>query len=180
VVSGVFIDGSAAPSTGSTATYVGTDATTRGNWPGRYGSQGYALAADGTMPGTTASMAVSGHATWTWAASTTDTRALMRAGGSSRLAAAWFSPTAFTVDVTLADGVSRTVSLYCVDWDANGRSQAIEVLDAATGAVLDRRGVEAFSGGVYVSWTVRGAVRLRVVNAREPNAVASAVFVDLP
>jgi hypothetical protein len=65
-----------------------------------------------------------------------------------------------------------------VDWDALGRTQTIEVRDAATDALLDTRDVSTFSGGQYLVWRISGPVRLRVLCTGGPNAVVSAVFLD--
>ena len=64
-----------------------------------------------------------------------------------------------------------------VDWDgAMTRAERIDVVDAATGAVLDSRAVSGFSGGKYLVWTVKGHVRIQVVRTGGANAVVSAVF----
>ena len=93
-----------------------------------------------------------GNSDYVWAASTTDLRALQKpTAPSDRVAAAWYSTGSFTVDVNLTDGQPHTVALYLVDWDGNnGRSERVDVLDGATGAVLDSRTVSAFSGGEYL------------------------------
>jgi hypothetical protein len=72
----------------------------------------------------------------------------------------------------------RRVSLYALDWDPAQRSQQIDVLDAATGALLDSRTVTGFAGGEHWVWQVTGAVRFRVTRLGGVNAVVSAVFVD--
>src|SRR5262249_56481479 len=108
-----------------------------------------------------------------------DARAVEKAATpADRLAATWFSPTSFTVDVNLADGLAHRVSLYLLDWDNGGRSERIDVIDPSTGNVLDSRTVSSFQGGQYLSWTVTGHVQFRVTNLAGPNAVASAVFLD--
>jgi hypothetical protein len=65
-----------------------------------------------------------------------------------------------------------------VDWDSNGRSQRIEVLDAATGAVLDTRMVSGFNSGVWLSWDLTGSVQFRFTRLGGYNAVLSGVFFD--
>ena len=59
-------------------------------------------------------------------------------------------------------------------------AQRVDVLDAATGAVLDSRSVSAFSGGTWMSWDLSGRVKLRVVNGVGYNAVLSALTFDTP
>ena len=62
------------------------------------------------------------------------------------------------------------------DWDTNSRSQKIEVLDAATGAVLDTRTVSGFGSGVWLSWDLAGAVQFRFTRLSGANAVLNGVF----
>ena len=87
VVSGLFFGG-ATP----TATYLATDMTTQGNWQGNYGVDGENVIGSGTANYPAyAQVTVTGNTTNTWAASTTDVRALQQPGGSGRVAAEWQS-----------------------------------------------------------------------------------------
>ena len=40
--------------------------------------------------------------------------------------------------------------------------QRVDILNAATGAVLDTRTVSAFNGGQWLVWNVTGGITLRV------------------
>lgn len=114
---------------------------------------------------------------YTRAASTQDRIAPQRPGAADRVAATWYSGTSFTVDVNLTDGRAHRVSAYAMDWDGGGsRSQRVEVLDAATGAVVDGRTLSSFSGGSYLSWTLSGHVQLRFTRLAGVNAVLSGLF----
>jgi subtilisin family serine protease/NADPH-dependent ferric siderophore reductase len=160
---------------GASAAFIATDAATQGNWIGTYGADGSSLVGDTTSLPAYAALTSTGT-TYTWAASTTDPRALLRAGGSSgRLAATWYSGPSFDLDVNIASGTHQ-VSLYSVDWDSQGRSERIDVLDAVSSAQLDTRTVSGFSGGVYLAWNVTGHVKFHVTALAGPNAVVSAVF----
>jgi hypothetical protein len=164
------------PSSGATAAFMRTDTTTRGSWSGSYGADGYALAGGaGSYPGY-AQVSVASAATWTWAGATGDARALQRPGGPDRVAATWYSGTAFTIDINMTDGQSHQVALYSVDWDHWGRTFRVDVLDAGNDAVLDSRSVSGFQGGQYLVWTLSGHVKLRLTNNGPQNAVASGVF----
>ncbi|MEO7275381.1 MAG: right-handed parallel beta-helix repeat-containing protein [Vicinamibacterales bacterium] len=165
-------------STGASATFTRSDDTTTGNWTGVYGSKGYALAGDAVLLPSWAPTTIGGASTWTWSWSTADMRAVRRPDGASRLAACWYADNAMTIDMDLQDGARHAVALYVLDWDPWGRAQRVDVLDAATGAVLDTRSITAFAGGRYLVWTVSGHVRFRVVNAGYPNVVVSGVFID--
>src|SRR4029077_12434427 len=125
-----------------------------------------------------AAVTVSGADTYTWAASTADVRALQKAVGTDRIAATWYQNPAFTIDVNLTDGQAHQVALYVVDWDNRGRSETVELRDAASGALLDSRALSALTSGQYWRWTVRGHVTMRVTNTAYPNAVVSGLFFD--
>jgi VCBS repeat-containing protein len=180
VVSGLFFD---PPAPLSAVTFVATDATTQGGWRGVYGAQGYNVVADTTSYPAYAQVAVSGAGTYTWAGSTTDARALQKASNpNDRIAATWYSFTSFTIDVNFTDGAQHRIGLYLLDWDSylGGRSERLDVLDAATGAVLDTRSVSNFSAGLYLTWNLKGHAQVRVTNTGPSGntCVASGLFFD--
>ena len=122
-------------------------------------------------------MTLAGQAAHTWAASTSDGRAVQYPTGGDRIAATWYQSPSFDINVNLTDGQPHQVALYALDWDgADTRAQTIEVLDAATGAVLDSRSVTAFSGGQYLVWQLSGHVRFRVKQMGISNAVIAGLF----
>jgi hypothetical protein len=161
---------------GTAASFIGADTTTQGNWKGRYGSSGYTVAADGTSLPSYATIAHVGSAVYTWDASPSDVRALQRTG-TGRIASTWYGGT-IDLDMTLTDGIAHDVSVYFVDYDHGGRSALIQVVDAATGAVLDTRTIAGFTGGQYLRWSVAGHVVIRLTNTGSGNAVYSGVFLD--
>lgn len=172
-----FGTGANPPPAGTTASFVGADATTQGTWRGSYGSSGYSLVNDLTSLPPYATLNVANGRTWTWVASTFDVRALQKAAASDRLAATWFETTVeMTVDLT--DGQAHQISLYFVDWDANARSQIVQVLDASTMALLDTRAIDSFSSGVYLTWMMQGRILIRIIQTGPSNAIVSGVFFD--
>ncbi len=167
-------------STAGGATFVRADTTTQGNWRGAYGAQGYQVIGDATSLPSYSQVTPAGNLFWTWTASTDEARALQNAAGTDRVAATWYSDSSFTVDINITDGQTHQIALYCLDWDDLERAQSVEVLDAATGAVLDSRSITAFTGGQYLVWNVSGQVRLRVTRTGGRNAVVSGLFFDAP
>jgi predicted outer membrane repeat protein len=166
------------PSPSGSAAFVKADATTQGTWQGAYGALGYDLAASASSlpPGDVVALAGAGQ--WTWAASTSDGRALQQPTGAGRLAAAWFG-SSFSADVNLgADGNTHQVALYLVDWDNQGRTERVDVFDAASGVRYDTRTVSAFGGGVYLVFNVSGHVRFQFTSLAGPNAVLSGLFLS--
>ncbi len=163
------------------ATFLALDTSTQGSWKGIYGQQGYWLEADGQNLPTYAAVSTTGIQTWTWAASTTDVRALQKAASATdRIAATWYDATGFVIDINETDGQWHDLRVYAVDFDLQSRSETVSVLDASSGATLDTRTLSAFQNGIYVTWTTRGHVQLRVTRTGGSNAVVSALFFDLP
>ena len=177
VLGGLFFDAKGgATSSPNSASYVKTDATDERSWQGVYGAQGTDIAgAAGNVP-SYAQVTLSGQQSWTWAASTTDVRALQNPAGG-RVAACWYG-SSFSVDVNLTDGLTHQVGLYYLDWDSGGHSERVDVLDAATGTVLDSRTVSSFSGGQYLVWNLTGHVTFRITDLTGPNAVLGGLFFD--
>src|SRR5262249_60741669 len=115
-----------------------------------------------------AQVALSGNFDYTWATNTGSPFALQNAAGTGDIAACWGSASIFDIDVNITDGRARAVSLYALDWHSTGpagpgderRSERVDVLDAATGAVLDSRTLTDFQGQ-YLTWTISGSVVFR-------------------
>jgi hypothetical protein len=158
----------------ASASFTGFDTTSQGNWSGKYGSAGYAIANLPQSVPSYASFAQQGQQNWTWAASTSDARAL--ASGSSRTATTWFTSSSLSMDINMTDGNIHQIAIYAVDFDRDGRSESFQVLDANSGALLDSRSISAFSNGTYAVWNVSGNVRVNVTLTGGPNAVVSGVF----
>ena len=158
------------------ATFVGADTTTKGNWHGVYGADGYSVANDSQSIPSYASFAVQNQSNWTWAASTTDVRALQNGANTGRIAATWYKSGTFTFDVNLKDGNLHQLALYAVDWDSTARAETIQILDANTSAVLDTRSISSFSNGMYLVWNISGHAKINITRTAGNNAVVSGVF----
>ncbi|MBS1819489.1 MAG: S8 family serine peptidase [Acidobacteria bacterium] len=169
----VTVAASAAPQ----VSFLRSDATTQGSWKGTYGADGYAVVGDVVTYPSYATMAGTNAASWVWDGAPTDVRALQRTG-SGRVAGTWYAPSAFTIDVAVSDGAVHQVALYCLDWDQNGRRERIDVVDPASGAVLDTRLMSGFQNGQYLAWAISGHVAIRVTNVAGVNAVVSGLFFD--
>ena len=150
-----------------------------------YGADGYEVVNDTVNFPSYAQVSVSNQSQYTWAASTSDVRALQKATTADRIAATWYSAqytsnwydeASFDIDINLTDSNAHQVAVYCIDWDLNGRVQRIDVLDAASSALLDSRNISGFSNGQYLIWNVSGHVKLRVTKTAGANAVASGLF----
>jgi hypothetical protein len=176
VISGAFFDLATANSTPGIAHFVTIDASTQGTWQGAYGADGYSLAGDKQSVPAYAVLTPQSELNWTWAAATTDTRALQLASGGGRTAATWYKTPTFSIDVNITDGGTHQIAFYAVDWDYKSRAETIQVVDAQTNSVLDSRSVFGFTNGSYLVWTVSGHVKFNVTSTAGPNAVVSGVF----
>jgi hypothetical protein len=158
------------------AQFVGTDTITKGSWNGVYGKDGYSLSAYTAKLPAYAQMTATGKGDWVWQWSTTDTRALQKPGFSDREAGTWYGDS-FTMELNLTDGNSHRVSFYCLDWDqVSNRAQTIEISDASTGAVLSTQTVNNFGNGTYLTWNLKGRVKIKVTKTGGYNAAVSGVF----
>jgi subtilisin family serine protease len=162
--------------TNTTATLLNNDTTTQGTWIGTYGAQGYDVIGKPASLPSYAAVTPSGAGTATWAASTTDVRALQAPGGASRIAATWYSGSSFTVDVNISDGQAHKLELYFLDWDSSSRAETVQVSDAATNAVLSTRSIASFHNGLYLDYQVSGHIRITITRTGGANAVLSGLF----
>jgi len=178
--------GSPAPG-GPSASFITYDGTTSGNWKGVYGSQGYNIIDDTASYPTYVSVTNLTGLDATWAAPTSDPRALERAGSpTDRIAAAWYTGQSagntFGIDVNFKDAAPHQLTLYALDWDNFGpRNETIQLIDPATGNVLDTRNIFSFQPGRYLAWTVQGHIQVVVTNnVQGTNAGISGIFFDPP
>jgi hypothetical protein len=175
VVSGLFF--TPAPSNSSVSVvFTGADTNTQGNWVGKYGSDGYTIAnGDNSLP-SYATVGVTGASAYTWTASTTEVRALLKNPSTSdRIASTYYSAGSFTLDVNLTDSQTHQVALYGLSYD-DDRAESVSILDASTHALLDNRLLSSFQNGQYLTWNIKGRVLIRVTRTGGLNAVASALF----
>ncbi|MEO8592835.1 MAG: Ig-like domain-containing protein [Candidatus Solibacter sp.] len=159
------------------ATFVGLDTTTKGNWKGSYGQDGYLIPNDSNLPPSYARIVPAGAAQYTWVASTTDPRGLLKGGSATdRIASTYYSGGSFSFDLDLSDGQLHRVALYLLDFDSTSRGETISILNAATNAVLGSQPMANFNGGVYAIWNLQGHVIIRITYTGGLNAVLSGLL----
>jgi hypothetical protein len=174
VLSGVFLGGAGAPPA------IPVSKVPQGNWVGAYGSDGYALAAwNGTsdllsLPGATLTLEAGGR--YRWAASTADVRALESPEVSTRVAAAYSSPTQILVKLDFTAAYTGNIELYALDWDKQGRRETVTVNGQTALLSSD------FSEGAWMSFPVSvaagEAVQIVVDRTAGINAVLSGIFLN--
>ncbi len=169
--------GGVVPHSPASATYLGIDAATSGNWTGHYGSDGYIIPGSSTSLPDYARLAVTASTTKHPCA---DSQCLQTADGSSRNWNSWQTNT-FTIDVNITDGNTHEVSLYAYDLFNTGDIQNITIKDVTSGAVLSSQGLSNFNSGVYQRWEISGHVTI-VVSGKTSSlpAVINGFFFDPP
>jgi len=143
------------------------DTTTQGSWHGVYGTQGYSVAGNSQILPSFAAFSVSGNTNGVqyWTANTSDPRALQTGNDSGNIAAAWSkNHESFSLNVDFTDTQVHQLAIYAVDWDYQGRTESIQILDAVTGKILDTEFLSNFSNGVYLIWHISGNVTINVTN----------------
>jgi hypothetical protein len=157
--------------------FVKFDAATQGTWKGAYGQDGELIANDTNHVPAYAAVTPDAASLWTWAASTTDPRALQKgASATDRIASTYYSAAVFSFDVNLSDGMAHQVALYCLDFDGTTRSETISILDASGNAVLDSRSLANFQNGLWAIWDLQGHVLIQVKSTGATNGVVSGIF----
>jgi hypothetical protein len=160
----------------ATATFIRADGTVQGSWKGNYGVEGaYVVGNGSTLPGYV-QVTPAGHSSYTWSDSTTETRALQKINGTDRVAGVWYQDGSFNVDMNFTDGQTHRVAMYFLDWDLSGRKQTVDILDAATGTVLNTQTFSNFGNGKYFIWNLKGNVRVRFTKVAGFNAVLNGLF----
>lgn len=161
------------------ATAVRTDATTSGFWVGAYGKDGgFAYPGGNLVAPSYVTLGGNRNYPLTWAASTTDGRALQKRTGSGHFAGAWQNTNSFEMYLRLSGTRTNQVSFYFVDFDRKGREQLLELFEIGTGEILGREVISNFEAGRYSIWDVQGNVGARIINLAGPNAVLSGIFFD--
>src|SRR5438093_1352231 len=140
-----------------------------------YGTEGYVLPNDGTNLPAYASVSTAGAAITTYLSTSSDANSLQQSAGSGRYLAGWSSATNFTLDVNLSDGQNHQAGFYFWDWNNGGRTQMVEVLEAATGNLLDRRTIGSFTNGQWWAWQIAGHVQFRFTRLSGGDCVANAL-----
>ena len=169
---------SAEPGSTGSASYLGSDTTTEGNWKGVYGATGWNVFGDTSAGNPTypsgAIVTSSSPLAGIWMSSSLLPAALQvsAAASANRIAGVWYQTNwSMTVDVTS----STNIHLYLLDIDNLGVAETITLTDK-NGNQLDTRSASGFSGGVYYSWTIDGPVTFTFTSTAGHWAVLSGIF----
>lgn len=179
-----------------TASASTLDLTTRGDWIGVYGQEGYRFSSGSggssgadpiLLPAWITSATVSGSAnrfSFTSPAPSGDARALQEVPPTTgRQAKVWFFSTAIEFSITpVSPSLEYKVSIYTCDWDSSRGLTTWDVRNPVGGAVLDSRSLSQanYRSGAYVSWLCTGTIAIRgTFVSTGSNIVANGLFFDL-
>jgi len=175
------------------AAVVREDVTTRGDWPGHYGRDGYFLFnhagknQDEARPPSYVSL-VTPHMSGggQWSAATSDPRALPAStepNAPRRLGFVTTAPNwpkmAAVLDIKLNTDREFQVALYMVDWDHQSRRMTVEMFDLKTlKLIAPVRLMSDFGQGKYLVYKYNRSCEFRLVGVRSADMPVSAIFFD--
>jgi alpha-L-rhamnosidase len=168
---------------------INQDSTTHGNWPGKYGQEGFMLFNDLQvgkhlqklpayvdsvvlkksknihllLPGRTGILAdASGLHTSFGAIVTQDPIACMQT---------------MTMDIPVSENKTHQLALYFLDWDSQNRRTEVEIFDLKTlKLIAPVQLIENYQDGKYLIFDYPGSIRIRINQVRGINAALSGVF----
>jgi hypothetical protein len=160
-----------------TASYIGTDVNTQGNWKGPYGSQGEYIVNDSKTLPSYGTLSTSGSAV-TYASSSNSFSALQRKT-SGRIASALSASGSVSLGLNLTDAHVHRIDVYLLNWSGkSAASEKVSVLDASTGAVLSSVTISSYAAGKYAAFNVSGNVTIKVTAVSGTVATVSGLFID--
>jgi alpha-tubulin suppressor-like RCC1 family protein len=166
------------PGSVASASFVGEDRTTRGNWKGVYGTAGSLIfGLETNLPPALNVQVVAGNY-YLFDSNTPAPNALERADSpqpTNRFLACIYADAELLLDAPLPLGATNRLAVYLLE-PGGGRVEQVELLDTASGLPLDSRTVNGLTNSVYLVWDVSGPVQVRITRLSGGNAVASAVF----
>lgn len=168
----------------ASASFLGLDSTTKGNWRGVYGQDGNYIAYHSYGYPSYSYPSTDAADVYLISNTSTDVRAPYRFLGDPSLRVASYAHTVTSMDWVLpaTDNQPHRVALYFCDFQNFGRSISVDVYDNATSQLLDTRSLSDISGGVYLVYNYTGTVKFRIRNnltgtlARTATAPLSAIF----
>ena len=169
--------GGVAPGSQASATFLGVDTTTSGDWIGHYGSEGYIIPNSSTNLPNYVQLRVTADVADD---ACTDSRCLETSDRLSRTWNSWQAST-FTIDVDISDGRTHNISLYSYDFFHTGDIQNFTIKAANSSAILSSQDLSSFVNGVYQIWEISGHVTILVRGTTSPiPAIINGLFFDSP
>jgi Bacterial Ig domain len=181
------------PPSGNSATFLGIDSKTQGNWKGVYGQDGNFIAQssyDSPAYSTFNPINVNQLLVDIWS---TDPRAPLKYqyayAPTERVISQWYNRYYMDFQLSTADNQLHRIALYFCDWQPlapvaafpEKRSITVQAVNTDTGAVFDTETLTDYTNGLYLVYNYKGNVTFHIVNNYDgdrslPNANVSAFF----
>ncbi len=159
-------------------TFLGMDATTLGSWKGVYGQDGFVLADYSFNPPSYSyfnAVNVNQRLLDIWSCSenhTCDPRQLQKQPYSytpaERVESYYYNRMSDDFQINSWDGQTHRIALYFCDYEYLGRRVSVVAHNTSSGAVLDTRTLNNYSGCVYLVYNYTGAVDFQVIDNITP------------
>ena len=162
-----------------TAEFIGIDTETRGQWVGKFGSKGQLIPEiiEEAPPGF--SMVVSNVITYV-PGYLPDPRAPQIPGSSLGSGNCWVHFRPFALHLNFADEQAHQVTLYIASFSRQDPVLDVEIYDAVTRTLLDRRRFDDVNEGVYLSYLLRRQVIVQIVPVYPNQGEVYGLFFDEP
>jgi glucose/arabinose dehydrogenase len=162
-------------------TFTGINGVAKGNWPQRFGSDGFYIPLGPQESRPFAQVGIEPWVySWEWVTGSDDPRAMIVPGSDSTSATCWTSPIRVEATVNFLDGREHAVALYFMDFERVGDNETLQILDGNSNAVLDEHPLDDIGEGVYLTWNVRGRIRVRILPLTDWPAIMSGIFIGGP
>jgi len=170
------------------ATIVGIDTSTRGNWIGKYGSEGLMIPfATTNYPSYVTVAANNATPVLTLANSNDRPESLLRPDGQSRLlsecASEWRNTYRGTMELNFRfkDSWVHRVSIYMVDYHGGTRTGRLEVYDPYFDQILKSVNFANYTNGQYITLELRNFADVRITPTDSANVTSfSGLFFETP
>ncbi len=165
-----------------TASFIGKDCMTRGNWKKRYGKMGYDLFGNASKLPASCVVTYIGDTLRVIDEDSDRPVALQKKQGKGRIEAVRTSVLHQLIDVEVPK--ETLISLYFADYQEKNCQEVIDVIDVHTKRILASQLLNDFAEGTYLSFAVNGHVQFRITRFfydyyKNPDyPVCSAIFFD--
>jgi hypothetical protein len=172
------------------ATFLGTDDTTRGDWPGKYGSDGFYMPSYfygrscQAWPDYLCAVDCGGFTNRQfslWNKSTESSLWTSPISYCARYLGALETSTSGSVTVYVCDNQPHQLALYVCDFDKAGREETVEIRDLKGRVLVAACTVTNFEQGKWLKFKFSGSIQVRLGSLKSNcTAVLSALMFDGP
>lgn len=164
-----------------TATLVGVDQNTHGDWIGKYGAEGYLVITARTNFPSYVSFDIENFAVWGNWSLTNDLLTLQRPDSTNRVLAGWGTQT-FGPQILrfrFNDGAIHRVTIYMIDYYAKALTGTIQVTDPYSNQALQSIPYANFESGQYITFDLQNYADIYLApSGQYEGAQFSALFFD--